>query len=83
MTGSVSAWCCGKHLDHDRSAALAEAERHVAEAEQHIIRQRQVIDDLDRHGHDTESARYLLRQFEELHAVHVADRDRLRSELED
>jgi hypothetical protein len=62
---------------------LAQAERHVAEAEQHIARQRHLVADLERHGHDTESACYLMRQFEEMLAVHVLHRDRLRGELED
>jgi hypothetical protein len=60
---------------------LALAERPVTEAEHHVNRQRQVIADLERHGHDTESARYLLSQFEEMLAIQVADRDRLRGDL--
>jgi hypothetical protein len=37
--------------------------------------------EVDRGGHDTQQARELLRQFTELQAMHVADRNRLRAEL--
>jgi hypothetical protein len=36
---------------------------------------------LERQSHDAGEARRLLRQFEELQALHVAGRDRLRREL--
>lgn len=60
---------------------LAQAERHVAEGERRIARQRELVAELARDGHDTDQATQLLRQFEELQALHVVDRDRLRKEL--
>jgi hypothetical protein len=60
---------------------LAQAERHVAEGEQHIARQRALIAELARDGHDTALAVELLHEFERTQAGHVADRDRLRAEL--
>ena len=61
---------------------LAQAERHVAEGLQHIARQRTVIANLERHGHDTNQARGLLAQFQSTQALHIADRDQLKKELE-
>jgi hypothetical protein len=60
---------------------LAQAERHVAAGERHIARQREIVRELDHEGHDLNSARDLLVQFEEMQALHIADRDRLRAEL--
>jgi hypothetical protein len=64
-------------------ARLAQAEQHVAQGERHITRQRELIAELERDGHDVTaaSARDLLRLFEELQIMHVADRDRYRREL--
>jgi hemerythrin len=59
---------------------LAEADRHVAEGEQHVARQREMVAELERDGHDAKAARELLRQFEQTLAMHVADRDRWRGE---
>jgi hypothetical protein len=56
---------------------LALARRHVEEGEAHIHRQRMVVTRLERDGHDASDARLLLLRFEELQAMHVADRDRL------
>lgn len=56
---------------------LAQAERHVALGAKHIADQRHRIDRLARDGHDTNQAELLLKQFEELQALHVAERDRL------
>jgi hypothetical protein len=60
---------------------LAAAERHVAEAERHVAAQREFLAQLQREGHDTAQAKRLLEQFEEVLAIHIADRDRLRKEL--
>jgi len=50
-------------LDH-----LGLAERHIEESERHIRRQRQIIDELERHGHGQSQtanmARDLLQSFE-------------------
>ena len=60
---------------------LAQARRHVAEAERHIARQRDVIAQRERDGHDTAAAKKLLDQFEELCRRHVEGRNRLEKEL--
>ena len=57
------------------------AERHVAEGEQHLARQRRLIAELERDGHDTALALELLREFERTQASHIQERDRLRAEL--
>lgn len=56
---------------------LSQARRHVEEGEAHLYRQRMVVTKLERDGHDASDARRLLLRFEELQALHVADRDRL------
>ena len=61
---------------------LAQAERHVAGSVQLIARQRTVIANLECHGHDTNQARGLLAQFQSTQALHIADRDQLKKELE-
>ena len=61
--------------------SLAQAERHVIQGERHVARQRDLVARLERDGHDTSQAIQLLRQFQELQALHIADRDRLRKLL--
>jgi hypothetical protein len=65
-------------------ARLAQAEEHVAKGEGHVARQREIIAELERDGHEAlaTKAKDLLRLFEEVQAQHVADRDRYRRELE-
>lgn len=60
---------------------LAQAEEHVATGYRNIARQRGLIAELERDGHDTAKARALLSQFEELHALQLDDRDRILREL--
>lgn len=60
---------------------VAEAERHVLQGLEHIVIQRRVIFELARKQHDTTPALQLLKRFEEVHALLIADRDRLRKEL--
>ncbi|MBV9113427.1 MAG: hypothetical protein JOY67_11460 [Hyphomicrobiales bacterium] len=60
---------------------LAQAESDVVLGTGHVERQRQIIAELERDGHDTEEAEQLLRTFEETLALHVEGRDRLRQEL--
>jgi len=60
---------------------LAMVEGHVAEGEVHLLRQRQLISDLRRDGHDTTQSELLLASFEAAQASHFAHRDRLRLEL--
>ena len=56
---------------------------HVAEGEQHVQNLGAVLARLEEGGHDTTEAKRLLAQFEELQAMHGADRDRLLRELGD
>jgi hypothetical protein len=60
---------------------LAQAERHVVQGEGHIAKQRAIVAELERDGHDARIARDLLDQLEQMQELHVADRDRLREEL--
>jgi hypothetical protein len=60
---------------------LAQAERHVLQGETILERQHRLIEEHECGGHDTEAARKLLAQLEELQRLHLADRDRLRREL--
>ncbi len=61
---------------------LAKANEHVLLGERHVRRQRELVAELERDGHDTTGARKLLEQFEKLQAMHEADRDRIERELE-
>ena len=61
---------------------LETVERHVREGRRHVARQKALVAELKQHGHDDDLARALLAKFEELQALHVADRDRLRAELD-
>jgi hypothetical protein len=60
---------------------LSTADRHVAEGEMHVERQRILVENLARDRHDTKQAEALLKQFEEVLALHMQDRDRLLKEL--
>lgn len=60
---------------------LKQTLRHVAVGQRLIDRQRAVVATLDAHGRPTGIARKLLRQFEDVQAMHIADRDRLVDEL--
>jgi len=71
--------------DMDRATIelhLASAEEHVALGIDNVECQREIILQLELDGHDTVEAQRLLVYFEEQLAMHVADRDRLRRELE-
>jgi hypothetical protein len=59
---------------------LAQAEEHVASSRRAIIRQRELVLDLERDGQDTGEARRLLATFEDLERLHVADRERVLKE---
>ncbi len=56
---------------------LAQAEDHIATSEKNVRRQRELIAELERDGHDIAVARKLLSEFEKLQAMHDADRDRI------
>jgi len=60
---------------------LAQAERHIASGWAHVERQRALVACLEADSHDTVMARNLLRQFVGELASHVADRDRILTEL--
>ena len=60
---------------------LAQAEGRVAQGYRHLARQREIVRELQHAGHDAQQARLWLTQFEELHAIYVADRNRLLREL--
>jgi hypothetical protein len=62
---------------------LALAEHLVAVGEVHVERQRLILEDLERAGHvrTLEEAKELLKRFEEVLALHIEDRDRLRKML--
>jgi len=60
---------------------LLQAEEAVLSGESHIVRQRQIIRDMEQRGHDVTMAKDLLRTFLALQQEHVAHRDRLRLEL--
>lgn len=57
------------------------ARRHVAQSEACVSRQREIVAELERDGHDSAQARQLLTLFEDLQRLHVADRDRLEKQL--
>lgn len=62
---------------------LQEAERYVAEGEDNLRRQRQLIAEMERGGHDTSVAKDLLTLFERIQAVHLGVRDRAVKEVEE
>jgi hypothetical protein len=68
-----------KVMIHDH---LALAEEHVQLGLVHIAKQHAIIAELERDGLDATLAREVLTTFEEMQRAHVADRDRLKAELE-
>jgi hypothetical protein len=69
-------------MNHEIKAQhLKRVERHVREGRGHVARQQALVAELHRRGLDADLARALLVKFEQLQALHVADRDRLRAEL--
>jgi hypothetical protein len=60
---------------------LALAEKHVRDGEVILVRQREVLANLARDGHDTSRASQILQEFEDVQQMHIADRERLRREL--
>lgn len=57
------------------------AERHIDDGERNLSRQRELVALLQRDRHDAWLASKILRQFEQLQATFLEDRDRLRKEL--
>jgi hypothetical protein len=62
---------------------LEEAERYVAEGEDNLRRQRQIIAEMERRGHDSSVVRDLLTLFEQVQAVHIGARDRAMKDIEE
>lgn len=60
---------------------LAATARQLAEVERHVAYQRELVAQLEYDGHDTAQACELLRRFEEVLAMHIAKRNRVRMEL--
>jgi hypothetical protein len=61
---------------------LAQTDRRVAEGRVRVLRQYQLIEQLERDGQDTTRALRLLGQYDNLLALHVANRDRLVARLD-
>jgi len=63
-------------LDH-----LAYIERHIREGERHLSRQREIVDELERHGRGNSEtakmARFTLETFEMSQSTHLNDRAHL------
>jgi hypothetical protein len=53
----------------------------LTSGERIVARQKALVAGLDRNGRDTHAARSLLRKLEELLAIFIAHRDRLRADL--
>src|SRR5215475_14165265 len=56
---------------------LAQTEQHIAQGVAHLARQRALIVELGRAGHDTEEARAILDSLMETQVLHEQGRDRL------
>jgi hypothetical protein len=69
-------------MDRGRiEASLREIEHHIARGLQHLDRQRQIIAELERDGHDTAAAVTLLATLEETQRLHVASYKTIQKEL--
>jgi hypothetical protein len=59
-------------LDH-----LAQVERHIREGERHLLRQREIVDEFERHGRGksetAKMARDILESFEMAQSSHLSD----------
>ena len=67
-----------RKLLEDRLSAV---ERQLVEVGRNVANQRELVSQLEREGHDTDSATRQLEQLVEVLAMHIADRDRIRKEL--
>jgi hypothetical protein len=60
---------------------IAEIERHIREGERHLLHQREIVDELERHGRGnsqtTKVARDILASFEKAQSAHLNHRARL------
>jgi hypothetical protein len=60
---------------------LSRAERYVGRDQRFLTRQRRIVANLERGGQDSIRSKYLLRLFEQMLAIHLAHRDRVRDQL--
>lgn len=60
---------------------LRQAKQHAWVGLQHIRRQREILEELERDGHDTAMGRTLLKTYEGTQQMHEADAQRLTKEL--
>jgi hypothetical protein len=60
---------------------LAQAEARIALGQKHIARQYEIIAGLEQVGHTAVTAKALLVVFEATHALHIADRDQIATEI--
>lgn len=70
----------------DRSLLLAQlltTEKHISATARNLLRQQSIIQELRRRGDDTRYAQSLLQRLQEVQAMRIADRDRMRAELGD
>jgi hypothetical protein len=62
-------------------AHLAQVERHIRDGERHLLRQREIVDDLERHGRARsltfKMAKDILETFEQAQLAHLNDRAHL------
>jgi hypothetical protein len=60
---------------------LAHVERHIRDGERHLLRQREIVDELARHGRGhsrtAKTAREILETFEKAQSKHLNDRAHL------
>ena len=61
---------------------LSEAEQQVDLGELLVRRQREILERLSMDRYDTREARAILHTLEDAQALHIADRDRLRTDME-
>ncbi len=65
---------------------LAAAERHITEGARNVARQREIVDELERHGRGNSEtvkvAREFLQTYETAQAAHVAERLRFKQALQ-
>lgn len=61
---------------------LVRTERQISTDAQILLRQEAIIDELERRGESAAYLRALMRDLREMHAMRIADRDRMRAALE-
>jgi recombinational DNA repair ATPase RecF len=59
---------------------LSAVERQLVEVGRNVTNQRELVSQLEREGHDTDSPKRQLEQLEEVLTMHIAARDRIRKE---